>query len=232
MGKKKNSDTVYFTERTQQAVIDYNETASLLEKNRLFKEQIYPALDKLVENVIHTWKFYQYETTYEDLKIETISFLVEKLNRYTQEQGKAYSFLTVVAKNYLIQRTTGTYKAKSQNVELGTVDEERNVVHEVYNSSRKEHLQNFIELWSKRVESNLDKTFSSQRDRAIADSVLELFRTCEDIEDFSKKKLYILIRERAGVKTQHITKVVNFLRNKFVTEYRFYMEGNYSQPMV
>lgn len=228
MGKKKNNESIYFTEQTQQAIVSYNETTSLVEKNRLFKEQIYPAFDKLVENIIHTWKFYQYETTYDDLKIETISFLVEKLSRYTQEQGKAYSFFTVVARNYLIQRTSGIYRAKSQSVELGTVDEERNVVHEVYSSNRKEHLQNFIELWSRQIEQNLDKTFSTQRDRAIADSVLELFRTCQDIEDFSKKKLYILVRERAGVKTQHITKVVNLLRKKFATDYSYYVEGSYS----
>lgn len=232
MAKKKSSDTIYFSEITQQAIVDYNNSSCSSHRNRVFREHIYPALDKLVENIIHTWKFYQYETTYHDLKIETVSFLVEKLDRYTQDQGKAYSFFTVIAKNYLIQRNTAVYKAKSFGTDLEVVDEERNIAHEVFTSKRKEQLQDFLEIWTKKLENNLEKTFSSPRDRAIADSVIELFRSCDDIEDFSKKKLYILIRERAGVKTQHITKVVNHLRKKFVTEYAVYIQDNYLPTAV
>lgn len=230
--KSKSGGVRYFTEETQQAIIDYNKAQTHLERSRIFQESIYTALDKLVENVIHTWKFYHYETTYDDLKIETVSFLVEKLDRYTQDLGKAYSFFTIVAKNYLIQRTTAVYKAKSNTTDLSVVDMERNLDQEVYDTSKKEQLQDFIKLWSEYLENNLDRIFSTQRDRAIADSVIELFKTCDEIEDFSKKKLYILIRERAGVKTQHITKVVNLLRKRFVTDYQEYCSSSYFRPSL
>ena len=47
---------------------------------------------------------------------------------------------------------------------------------------------------------------------SVADSVLELFRTRDNIENFNKKALYILIRERTGLKTQIITKTVNDIK--------------------
>jgi len=39
-----------------------------------------------------------------------------------------------------------------------------------------------------------------------------MFRRRENIENFNKKALYILIREMTGSKTQHITRIVNVMK--------------------
>jgi len=56
----------------------------------------------------------------------------------------------------------------------------------------------------------------------VADSVLELFRTRDNIENFNKKALYILIRERTGLKTQIITKTVNNIKIIYAILYKNY----------
>ena len=56
----------------------------------------------------------------------------------------------------------------------------------------------------------------------MADSILELFRNRVNIENFNKKALYILIRDRTGVKTQYITRVVNTMKNAYVEMYYNY----------
>jgi hypothetical protein len=56
----------------------------------------------------------------------------------------------------------------------------------------------------------------------IADSVLELFRVRDNIENFNKKALYILIRERTGLKTQIITKTVNDFKLIYELLYKNY----------
>ena len=38
-----------------------------------------------------------------------------------------------------------------------------------------------------------------------------MFRMKENIENFNKKALYILIREMTGSNTQHITRIVNMM---------------------
>ena len=49
----------------------------------------------------------------------------------------------------------------------------------------------------------------------------------ENIENFNKKALYILIRERTGLKTQNITKVVNIMKRDFAKMYSvFNQTGN------
>jgi len=41
---------------------------------------------------------------------------------------------------------------------------------------------------------------------------LEMFRRRENIENFNKKALYILIREMTGSNTQHITRIINVMK--------------------
>ena len=57
---------------------------------------------------------------------------------------------------------------------------------------------------------------NEQKDILVADSVLELFRRRQNIENFNKKALYIMIREMTGSNTQHITRVVNQMKKYFV----------------
>jgi hypothetical protein len=64
--------------------------------------------------------------------------------------------------------------------------------------------------------------FLKDRDRAIADSINELFKNRYDLYSYNKKALYILIRERTGVHTQYITKVVGKLKLIYVELYREY----------
>ena len=49
----------------------------------------------------------------------------------------------------------------------------------------------------------------------IGFAVVELLVRREEIENFNKKALYILIREMTNVDTNHITKVVNVMRHKY-----------------
>ena len=76
-------------------------------------------------------------------------------------------------------------------------------------------------------ESNLPTMFKKQRDIKIAYSIVELMKRIDDIENFNKKSLYILIREMADVNTSHITSVVNVMKKyykKILNEY--YLNGS------
>ena len=72
-------------------------------------------------------------------------------------------------------------------------------------------------------DNNLTNIFRRQKDILVADAVLEMFRRSENIENFNKKALYILISEMTGSKTQHITRIVNLMKKynmNLMTEFR------------
>ena len=71
-----------------------------------------------------------------------------------------------------------------------------------------QYVDEMLDYW----EENLTNIFRRQKDILVADAVLEMFRRRENIENFNKKALYILIREMTGSKTQHITRIVNVMK--------------------
>ena len=74
-----------------------------------------------------------------------------------------------------------------------------------------EFVDQMLEYW----DNNITNIFRRQKDILVADSVLELFRRRRNIENFNKKALYIMIREMTGSNTQHITRVINQMKNYY-----------------
>jgi len=64
-------------------------------------------------------------------------------------------------------------------------------------------------------ENNLSRIFKKKRDLNIAYSILDLIKQIDEIENFNKKALYILIREMTDVNTSQITSVVNVLKKHY-----------------
>lgn len=213
MGRRSNRN--YFRRDTEIAIIRYNESEQRTQRSKIYEEEIYPALDKLVENVIHKYKFYHYDTTYGDLKHETVVYLTERLDRFTEDKGKAFSYFTVVARNYLIVRTNEIYESVKNKEELLVIDENRDLNNEVHTEEKQSLLAEFVSLWADWGIDNVELLFERERDQQIAEAIFNIFRNTNDIENFNKKALYILIREQAKVKTQYITKVVNKIKPIF-----------------
>ena len=68
---------------------------------------------------------------------------------------------------------------------------------------------------NKLCNNNILNIFKNKRDIDVAFSIVELMKNREDIENFNKKSLYILIREMTDVNTSHITKVTNVLKRHY-----------------
>ena len=209
---KKGSPRYYFTQVTEDAIIRYNKEERAYMKQRIYNDHIRRAFDKLCENIIHTFKFYYFDVPSEQVKQEVISFLVLNMHKFKEGKGKAFSYFSIVAKNYLILHNNKNYAHYKSHDDLDVLDwnkknkEEMETTEE--NESVREYVNQFIEYW----ENNITNVFSRKKDILVADSVLEIFRRSEHIANFNKKALYIMIREMSGSKTQHITRIVNTMK--------------------
>ena len=74
------------------------------------------------------------------------------------------------------------------------------------------------------LEENIDGIYKKDQEKRIAYAVLEIFRKSDVIENFNKKALYLFIREMTNCKTQHITKVVNKMKDIQSNLYARYLE--------
>jgi hypothetical protein len=230
---RKPKDKRYFTEVTQNAIIAYNKETDQRLRDKIYREHIDFAFNKLVENIYHTFKFSYFDVPYEDIKCEVVAFLNEKIDKYKEGKGKAFSYFSIIAKNYLIIQNNANYKALKQRVETSLIDESRNLNNEVARTEARDTLSDFIDVWCDWYDVNLNRIFAKRNDIVIADAVLELFRIRKNIEDYNKKALYILLRERTGLKTQHITKIVNLMQRDFETMFHEYRDtGRFNTPYL
>jgi len=222
MGRKRKN--YYFTDVTEKAIIRYNNEERPFMRNRIYNDHIKDAFDKLCENIIHTFKFYYFDVSSEEVKNEVVSFLVMNMHKFTSGKGKAFSYFSIVAKNYLILHNNNNYKKMKTHDKIDVMDWDRSIQTEISqkdtDSSYKEFVSQMLEYW----DNNMNVIFRRQKDIRVADAVLHIFRIKGSIELFNKKALYILIREMTQSNTQHITRVINVMKK--------YQKGIYKEFQV
>jgi hypothetical protein len=230
---------VYFTKDTEQAIIEYNDSDDDCEREIIFRERIHPAIDKLAENVINRFKFPYIDESFDDIKTNVVSFLVLNMHKFTKGKGKAFSYFSVIAKNYLILNNNNAYRDELRSIYLTEAPPEESFSFEdklittQVSDSAGHDARDFIHLLVQYWDFNLTRVFKKERDIHIANSVVELLRRSDSIENFNKKSLYLLIREMTDAKTVHITRVINKMKSHVLVQLREYKKtGHISDPSV
>ena len=226
---RKRTKKQYFTPDTDAAIKEYLSTSNQDERDTIFKDRIWYPFYKLAENLIHTFKFYYTEVDdLEDLKHEVICFLLEKLDYFKPEKGsKAFSYFSIVGKNYLILYNNNNYKKKKAKVDPSAADEDDGVLRQLGRDDRKQDIKDFIDYFTLYTDKHMFTMFKKDKDRKVCDAINILFKRRENLEIFNKKALYIYIREMTGVDTPVITKVTKVLKKLYKKLYIEYNETGY-----
>jgi hypothetical protein len=216
MEKKPTNSNYYFTQETEDAIVLYNASSDPVFRSRLFSKELYYPFYKMIENIIHTFKFYYMDVeSVEDLKHEVMAVIVEeKLGGFNPENGaKAFSYFQTIIKRWLIQYNNNNYKKLKQ---IGSFDE----IHDSYESNiedistRKIPIAKMVDSFVENCYDIFEELFTKEQDTEVADAVLTLFKTRYDVEIFKKKALYIYIREMTECETPTLTRVINKLRDE------------------
>jgi signal peptidase I len=225
--RKPKKANVYFTQETEDAIIEYLKLKSQKKRNQVFNEKINYAFHKLAENIIHTFKFYYTEVdTIPELQHEVVAFLLEKLHLYDQSKGKAFSYFGTIAKRYLILYNNANYKKLKDRAAVDEVDEDKSILVDLINNNNAyyDNSSTFMSQFIKYMDNRIYALFPKQKDARIADAVLELFRKSENIDIFNKKAFYIYIKEMTDATTPQITKIIKRLKLIYVRKYNEYYE--------
>ena len=231
--KKKSGEKMYFTTDTEKSIIQYNKEQSMDNRNKIYEEQIKRCFDKLVENVFNTFKFTYFDNSPIEIQKETIAHLVANMHKFEEGKGKAFSYFSIVAKNYLIFHNNNNYKRFNQHVDISDTPSDTTVCLQTTDAYHDDlETSEFMKLMVDYWEKNIGKIFTKQRDLNIANAVIELFRNSDRIDSFNKKALYLYIREISSCKTQQITKVINKMKQYQNTITKSYSDrGTLKQEM-
>ena len=226
---RKPSKKQYFTADVDAAIKEYLASSNQDERNEIYRTRIAYAFYKLAENLIHTFKFYYTEVeSLEDLKHEVCCFFLEKLDYFKPEKGsKAFSYFSIVGKNYLILYNNNNYKKKKLKADPLAADEDEGVLRQLGRDERKQDIKDFIDYFTGYVDKHMFTLFKKEHDRKLCDAVNILFKRRENIEIFNKKALYIYIREMTDVDTPVITKVTKKLKALYKELYTEFIQTGY-----
>jgi hypothetical protein len=217
MPRKKNPANNYFHEGIEEAILLYNKSESELERNRIFTI-IYPALAKIAEVMYNKIKPVYVDGDPLDIQLDCTAFLTQKLPFIREGKGKAFSYMTVTARNFYIQANMIAYKKVNKVVSLDYVNENWDI--EDTSDNRVEQMEESAKLLSAFVDymdDNKEKFVHTKKGNVVVQAVIDFLRDVDSIEDFNRRNIMNDLTEINGYKVDrhYITKVFNRLQLHF-----------------
>jgi hypothetical protein len=114
------NNNIYWTEKTEQAIIQFNAEVDNDKRNQIFEDSIYQPLYRLCEAVLHYGDIgYREFDTFEDCIIDGVSWVASKLDTYQpHKDSKSFSYFNKIVKNYYINLSMKYCKIKKQNIPI------------------------------------------------------------------------------------------------------------------
>jgi hypothetical protein len=183
--RKKGTTGMYFTEETQQAVIQYASTDDEIKRNIIFNRHLYKPIKKIVEiykNKVDTPYASMYYTDTE-LMHDCIAHIATNLSGFNKGKGKAFSYISISARNHFIQLNDRCYIQYKHHSKLE--EENGNIIDESYDTDEynKEYLEMYYSF-HKWCSQNIDKIGLSTRSQKTVSDVLEFMDDFDEVDKY------------------------------------------------
>ena len=203
--------SIYWSEKQEKAIVNYLKETDPALKDRIFSNEIYNPLKKLVENIIFTYKLFRTDVEVRELQMECMSFLVTKLTKYDPNTGaKAFAYLGTIAKHYLMGEKRSAYKMTKANLDIDEkVDEASALPGNHYELKDGEEVKDTNSMVFEGIISKLKEEMKKPKmlpnDKSVAEAIVYIFENHDMLKVYNKNLVYHLLKERTGLQTKEIT---------------------------
>jgi len=215
--KKKKSfyKKAYFTKFHEQAILDYVQETDIEKRNEIYKNILQPVFTQLINKIVYT---YRYNTlpNIEILKEDCLVFLITILDKYKKSKGSAFSYFTIVTRNWFIHKKKNLIVRKEISFEeIKDYQNDKNFAVQFETEGINEDkefwkcLKRQIEWW------RLEGANLSESDMAILMAVAVLFDNVHELDIISRKSVYLYLREISGLPTKRIVVILTKLKKKY-----------------
>lgn len=212
----------YFTTDTDEAIELFQAATTDEEKHRIFNEEIRPAFEKLIENLIFVYKFFKFGDV-DTLKRECLTDLYNTIGKYDvtksndpkKETSKSFSYFNMVAKNWFIAKSREAAKKSRNESDLFYDLDHENVRNDpnfmiAPHEEAVEEKEKWLEFY-KAMDSWRDE-LTKKNERQVLEAIIFLMKNSELVTIYNKKAVYLYLRELTGLTTKQI--VVNLKKIK------------------
>lgn len=221
-GKKTDPLKLYFNSDTQSAIVAFQLSSSKIEKDKIYVNDILPAFQKLVENLINIHKFTGLHDSFEDLKNDCVNFLFETIGKFDAERGtNAFSYFNVVAKNWLIIKTKQKALKSKKNVSIDDSSaltlHEQNLIDEYYSIPSQDSVidgQSSIEEVIEMLYEIREKV-KTENELMCINSIITIFENVDDIDLLNKNAILLYMRELSGFSPKQLTTTMQSIKKYY-----------------
>lgn len=212
----------YFTDKTQEQIIVYQQEADTEKKKKIYVKEILPAFDSLVENLINVYGFSVMYESKQDLKHECLQFLYTAVDKFNAEKGsKAFSYFNVVAKNWLTIKSKQNMKRAQSYISiddrdnLSKEDLEQIETHQFHPGFEEVYtMVNTHEYLTKLVGAIEDKT-KTDNEKMVVNAIKVLINNLEDVDLLSKRAILLYVRELTTLSSKQLSIVLSSLKRHY-----------------
>jgi len=218
---RKRTNHLYFGPTEENAVFRFLESDDERERNQIYNAFLKEPLNKMIEAIIRRYKLYRKSVSFEELHMDTLSFLMTKAHKFEESKGtKAYSYYGTICKNYILGLLIKDGKKLKQlssyeDIYLNLEEDEK--FSYTMDDTPKNKLTVFIQVISDEIKGELKsdeksngKTMGDNERKLgyalvdILDNWEEIFRNLDGGHKYNKISMLSSIRENTNLTTKDI----------------------------
>lgn len=212
----------YFTMDTQDAIVKFQNTDEQAEREKIYINDIMPAFNALVENLINVYGFKVMHDTKEELKMECIEFLYTTLHKFNADKGsKAFSYFNVIAKNWLTIKSKQNVKRMHQYVSLDDRESLTNAdIDKIENFSFLESIdevetQESVRENLQRLVEKIGDRAKSEDEHATVNAIKQVVENLDDLEILSKRAVLLYLREISNLSPRQLSMTLSNIKKYY-----------------
>tara|TARA_R100001510_G_C7599410_1_gene166489 strand:- start:92 stop:652 length:561 start_codon:yes stop_codon:yes gene_type:complete len=174
--------------------------------------------DEMVDKIVFTYKFTTLPNI-DSLRDECKIWLVTILDKYDASKGsKAFSYFSVITKNWFIHKVKKKAKQNRLEMDITELPKDLELKHiSTTNPYFKERTKKEFWMFLEQEINSWEHDKMKENERKVLEAVKILMESCDDIEIFNKKAIYLYLREITGLNTKQVVNNLNKMRVKYRT---------------
>ena len=248
--KENENNAPYFAEREEQAVIDYINSTSSEEKNRIYNEILIEPFRKMIQSILRRYPIHIGNYDMGEVEENALTHLIEHMvkfnpNKITKSgnKTKAYSYCQTIIRNYYKDHGKKSYTEKKINLSYDDhIDEINENVEYAYEmeTDKQNQLEELINCVVNKIEDRINNDPAMKRNEVVVgDAIVNVLKNwhvlfMEDTPEgeygkrvtnkFAKNKVLLFLKEQTGLSTKEIRIAIKPFKEIYFIEKIDYLE--------
>lgn len=257
MGRKKKNTTalinnIYFGEREEKAVFDYNNSTSFDEKNEIYEKILKLPFKKMIESIIRRYPIHLGSYDIKEVENNALSHLIEHMIKFNPERigksgnkAKAYSYCQTIVRNFCKDHSKKTYSDKKTNLffddYIDDVEAKEEFLYEMDKSEDNE-MECFLQGLIDKIQDTIDTNkLLKESEIIVGEAVINILNNWHILfleetpsgkynkkvtNKFAKNKIILYLKELTNLSTKDIRLSLKPFKDLYFLEKSDYLADN------